>query len=182
MIEKENSLPIALPNSIFLLTFTLVSFLCFTIPFSLGHPQIIVGTIVNAGLFLAAVFFPEKFIYPVIFMPSLAVLSRGLIFGPLTHFLFFVIPFIWLANYLLVFIFKRLFNLKQNYWLVVILSSLAKFLFLFFSAFILVNLKFIPKIFLMTMGMMQFITAFLGGAVAFLAKQLIKSHSCPEKG
>jgi len=167
-------LPIVLPSRLYLITLTTVSFLSFAVPFSLGHPQIVVGLIVNASLFLAAIFFPTKFIYSIIFLPSLAVLSRGLIFGPLTPFLVFMMPFIWSANWLLVFSFKTLINQSKNYGLAMIVSALGKFLFLFSSAFILVNLKFIPKIFLTTMGLMQFITAILGGVTAFFIKKAYK--------
>jgi len=60
--------------------------LSFLIPFSLGHSQFLTGTLVNTFLFLAALFLPKRLLWPLIFLPSLAVLSRGLIFGPLTVF------------------------------------------------------------------------------------------------
>jgi len=85
-----------------------------------------------------------------------------------------MMPFIWSANWLLVFSFKTLINQSKNYGLAMIVSALGKFLFLFSSAFILVNLKFIPKIFLTTMGLMQFITAILGGVTAFFIKKAYK--------
>ena len=84
---KNQSLPIVLDNKAILLTFTIVSFLAFAVPFSLGHPQLLVGTLVNACLFLSAIFLPKKLIYPLIFFPSLGVLTRGIIFGSLTPFL-----------------------------------------------------------------------------------------------
>lgn len=168
---NRNSLPIVLQSRTLLITFTLISFLSFAIPFSLGHPQIIVGSIVNASLFLSAIFLPEKFIYPVIFMPSLAVLSRGIIFGPFTPFLVFMIPFIWVGNWLLVFVFKKVFNLYKNYWLAVFSAAFLKQLFLFTMAVLLFRLHFVPKIFLTTMGIFQFITASLGGILAFLIKK-----------
>ena len=58
------------------------SFIAFFIPFFIGHPQLLVGTMVNAALILSGVYLKRNFLLPVIFMPSIAVLSRGLIFGP----------------------------------------------------------------------------------------------------
>ena len=168
---KKDVLPIVLPSNVFSLTLALIGFLSFAIPFSLGHPQILVGTIVNAALFSAALFLPKKFIYPIVFLPGLAVLSRGLIFGSLTPFLVVMLPFIWCSNWLLVFIFKKMFNESENYWFSIFSSSLLKFLFLLTSSFLMVKLKFLPKVFLTTMGLLQFITAFLGGILVFLVKK-----------
>jgi hypothetical protein len=109
-------------------------------------------------------------IYSIIFFPSLAVLSRGLIFGPATPFLAFTIPFIWLANSLLVFVFKKISQLEGNYWLAVGSASLLKCLFLYGVTLVLVNLKIIPKVFLTSMGVFQLATALIGGTIAFFVK------------
>jgi len=144
-----------------------LSFLCFAIPFSLGHPQILVGSLVNAGLILSALLLPTRLFLPIVVFPSLSVLSRGLIFGPLTPFLFILIPFIWLGNLSLVLIFKKIFS-RSNYFLALISSALCKSSFLFISAKILVLIKVLPKPFLQSMGIIQLQTAFLGGLLAFL--------------
>lgn len=174
---EKDSLPVVLQSRTLLIAFTLLSFLSFAIPFSLGHPQIIVGSIVNASLFLSAIFLPEKFIYPVILMPSLAVLSRGIIFGPLTPFLVLMIPFIWVGNWLLVFVFKKVFNLYRSDWLAIFMAALLKFIFLFSAANLMFKLNLVPKIFLTTMGVLQFVTASLGGVLAFLTKQFYARFS-----
>ncbi len=169
---KNQSSPIALDNKAMLLTFTLVSFLAFTLPFSLGHPQLLVGTIVNACLFLGASFFPKKLIYPLIFFPSLGVLTRGVIFGPLTPFLFLMIPFIWMANWLLVFGFRMMFNKLKSGVLSLIAAAILKAGFLFGCAFVLVNLKILPKVFLTSMGIIQLWTALLGGSLSLLGRKI----------
>jgi hypothetical protein len=171
---KNQSLPIALDSKAMLFTFTLVSFLAFTLPFSLGHPQLLVGTIVNACLFISALFLPKKFIYPLIFFPSLGVLCRGIIFGPLTSFLILMLPFIWLGNWLLVFGFRRLFRMIKSGVLAVLGASVLKAGFLFFCAFVFVKLKILPQVFLTSMGAIQLMTALLGGATVLLIKQSLK--------
>lgn len=168
---KKSSLPIVLPNQLYLFTLTLIGFGSFAIPFLLGQPQLLVGTIVNASLFIAALFLPANFLYPVMIFPSLGVISRGLLFGPFTHFLLLMTPFIWIGNWLLITVFKKILNQTQQYWLAVGLASIFKFGCLLTTAQILVSLHLLPKIFLTTMGLYQLITALLGGGLAWLIRR-----------
>ncbi len=144
------------------------SALCFFLPLFVGHPQIVVGIGVNAALILAALNLKGCKLLPVILLPSLGVLSRGLLFGPLTIFLIYFIPFIWISNALLVFAFK-FFKLKYklNYFLTLFLGIVFKCSFLFVSALLLFKLGIVPAMFLSAMGYMQIITAICGGLVAF---------------
>ena len=64
------------------------SLVCFFTPFFIGHPQIFVGIVVNAALITAALNLKGYRILPVIILPSLGALSRGILFGPLSKFLF----------------------------------------------------------------------------------------------
>ena len=90
---------------------------CFFIPLFLGHPQIVVGIVVNAMLIAASLNLKGYKLLPIIIMPSLGVLSRGMLFGPFTIFLVYMIPFIWIGNGILVFAFKWLkLHLKMNYF------------------------------------------------------------------
>lgn len=168
----RKTLPYILENRAMVIAFTLLGFLSFAVPFSLGHPQIVVGSIVNASLIIAALFLPQSFINSLIFFPSLAVLSRGLIFGPLTSFLVFMIPFIWSSNWILVSVFKKTFYKSQNYWLSLFFSAFVKSLFLFVSAYLLFKLKLTPKLFLTTFGYLQYLTAIFGGIIAFIIKNI----------
>ena len=95
------------------------SMVCFFVPFLLGHPQLLVGTVVNASLILAALNLKSYKLLPIIMIPSLGVLTKGLIFGPFTIFLVYMIPFIWIGNTILVYCFKK-FNLglRMNKWFV----------------------------------------------------------------
>jgi hypothetical protein len=58
MLEKVLSpnLPVDLSAGAKTLIFTGVSLLAFVVPFFLGQPQWLVGTIVNSSLFLSALF------------------------------------------------------------------------------------------------------------------------------
>jgi len=150
------------------------SFIAFFIPFFIGHPQLLVGTMVNATLILSSLYLKRNFLLPIIFMPSIAVLSRGLIFGPFTIFLLYFIPFIWVGNFILAMFFKGLYLKKRtNYFITLLSGSFTKAFFLFMIALLLFKLNLIPVIFLKTMGILQFTTAILGGIAAFA---IIKSR------
>lgn len=146
----------------------------FLIPFLLGHHQWLVGTAVNAFLFLAVIFLPNKFILTVILLPSLGVFSRGIIFGPFTFFLAYFLPFVWISNLILVFVFKRFFS-KLNYFFSVFSASFFKSLFLFLSASLFFKFDIVPSVFLQLMGLNQFLTALLGGTVSWILFNIWKS-------
>lgn len=169
MFQKTSSLflnlPISLAASVQFVLFIGLSLLSFSVPFFLGHPQWLVGTTINACLFLGAIFLPKKFILPLIIFPSLGVLSRGIIFGPLTMFLVYFLPFIWLANLALILVFKKVFP-HLNYFFSVFLAAAAKFLFLFIVANVYFEFALVPKIFLQLMGINQFLTALAGGIIS----------------
>ncbi len=144
------------------------SLVAYFVPLFLGHPQLFVGIIVNTALVLAALNLKSYKILPIIALPSLGVLTRGLIFGPYSWMLVFMIPFIWIGNSILVASFKYFYlHKKAGKAFVVLLSSALKALFLFLSAFLLFRLGLVPKLFLTAMGIMQLVTAFLGSVIAF---------------
>ncbi len=140
----------------------------FFIPFFMGHPQIVVGILVNSFLISSSLKLRDYKILPVVLMPSLGALSRGLLFGPYTPFLLYMIPFIWLGNYLLVFAFRQ-FKLKKklNYWITLVIGIFLKSGFLFIAAYALYSFGAVPAVFLTAMGVMQAATAFGGGVAAF---------------
>ena len=164
------SLPAVLQTRIFVL----LSLAAFTIPFSLGHYQFLTGTLVNTFLFLSVSLLPKKTFWPVVFLPSLAVISRGLIFGPLTIFLVYLLPLIWLGNLTLIFVFSKLLDLTK-FPLAIFASALAKCLLLFSFTFLLFNFNILPKLFLTTMGINQFTTAILGGFLAWLSLRFLNN-------
>lgn len=148
-----------------IIIYTTVSFF---LPLMIGHPQILVGVLVNTLLIMSALNVRGYKLLPVIIAPSLGVLSRGILFGPFTIFLVYMIPFIWVGNMILVFAFKWLnLDKKFNYLITLLIGSTTKSAFLFAVAYLLFSLKIVPALFLTTMGMFQFYTAILGGIVAF---------------
>lgn len=143
-----------------------LSVLAVVIPFVTSN-QLITGTIVNAGLFLAGRYFSPKHYWPVVVLPSLSVMARGIIFGPLTPFLYYFIPFIWVGNYFLVRIFR-----KTNS---VIVSSVVKAGILYIGANVFYIYKIAPEMFLTSMGVMQLLTAIFGGMVAWTVIKKMKT-------
>ena len=140
----------------------------FFLPIVIGHPQIVVGMLVNTMLITAALNLKGYKLLPIILAPSLGALSAGLLFGKFTMFLVYLIPFIWVGNAILVFAFKWLkLRLQKNYLLTLVIGSGAKSLFLFGSAFLLFKLGIVPVMFLTAMGIIQLTTALGGGIVAY---------------
>ena len=141
--------------------------LSFAVPFALGHSQMMTGVLVNAALFASAMLLPRRLFWPIILFPSLAVLSRGLIFGPLTSFLVYFLPFIWLGNLSLILIFKKTYD-RFGFPISALFASVGKSIFLFSFAKLFFNFHLVPRLFLTTMGIIQLATALSGGLLAFL--------------
>jgi len=189
------SLPVQISEMKANLVFASVSILSFFAPFAFGHPQWLVGTIVNTCLFLGAVYFPKKYFLPLAVLPSLGVLARGLVFGPFTYFLVYFLPFIWLGNLILILVFKKIYEFKlrrdptssnlKNVFSKLLevgsligLPALAKFLFLFLIANIYFKFSIVPALFVQTMGLNQLATALGGGLVTFVILKIksLKIH------
>lgn len=148
----------------------------FLVPFLIGQPQLLVGSVVNATLVFGAIRLKSYYkLLPLIVLPSFAVLSRGLIFGPYTILLVYTIPFIWVANSLLVLSIQFLTkHTKLDKIIAVGSSAVIKFLFLYACAIILVNFSILPKPFLVSFGIFQLYTALIGGGIALAFTKLIK--------
>jgi len=135
--------------------------------------QVITGPIVNAVLFISSALLGVWFSLLVALIPSAVALSVGLL--PVV--LFPMVPFIIMGNALLVVSFILL--KKKGFWLSMISASILKYLFLFASSSVVINL-FIKKelgfrIGLM-MGLNQLFTALAGGVIAFLFLKSIKKE------
>ncbi len=149
----------------------------FFVPFLLGHPQLLVGTLVNAALVLSALHLKDHKILPIIMLPSVAVLARGLIFGPFTMYLIYTLPFIWLGNLALVYFIKRLYlNFQWNKYLSLAISIIIKVLLLYLSASMLIKLGVLPKVFAISMGTIQLYTALLGSSLALISQKVSRAH------
>jgi hypothetical protein len=126
--------------------------------------QAIAGPIVNATLFISTMFLGIRAGVLVGLFPSIIALSVGLL--PLA--LAPMIPFIMIGNVILVLSFDFLKN--KNYWLRVITASALKFIFLFGTSSIVMNLILKTEIanrVAVIMSWPQFLTAIAGGTIAY---------------
>jgi len=146
--------------------FPILSLIAFVIPFSLGHSQITTGIFVNTLLYLSSILLPLKKSWFIAFLPAVAILARGFVFGPLTSFLVYFLPFIWLGNLVILLAPKILF-LRNKQYITIIISATIKFIFLFAIANLFYSANLVPKLFLTSMGIYQLITALTGGTIAY---------------
>ena len=157
----------------------LYSLISFAFPFLFPSFQILIGSTVNAALVLSAFYLKGKKVLPMIILPSIATISRGILFGPLTVYLVYLLPFIWLGNAVLIGMMKLLYiKLKGNYVVSSIFSISAKVSIIFASTYILFTLNVVPQALLLAMGLIQVITATIGCASAYFVdfgrKRLLK--------
>ncbi|EKD67589.1 MAG: hypothetical protein ACD_48C00324G0003 [uncultured bacterium] len=136
---------------------TTVFVLAFVIPLLFNGSQIITGSIINTLLFISAAKLSKRTLPFMAVIPSLGAVSNGILFGPFTIYLVYFLPFIWIGNYLLMYITKT-----HNMWI----ASFIKSIFLFLIAYVFVSLHIVPKIFLTAMGVIQLGTALIGGIAA----------------
>ena len=150
------------------------SVIAFSLPFLLGHEQLLVGSVVNCALVLAALNLKGARLLPVIILPSIGAYLAGLVFGVASPALLWMIPFIWLGNAVLVLAVKYfVLDKKTNRVAALSIGATAKAAFLFLSALALLSFGMVPAAFLAAMGIFQLATALSGGAAA-LALQMGK--------
>jgi hypothetical protein len=150
--------------------FILYAILSFSLPFLIGHPQWLIGILVNFFLIRAAIYFKFKYIVPLLFLPSLGVFTAGVIFGMNTNYLLYYLPFIWFSNF--IFISSYRYFIK-NKWLASFYSSAIKTGLLFIITLLFVFVFSFPKVFLVNMGYLQLITAIIGSFLATLTSKFI---------
>jgi len=139
------------------------------LPFVLQN-QFITGTVVNAVFVLSLFMFGFRSTIFIALAPSLMALSGGLLPVVLAP----IVPFIMVSNIIFIFsisIFQKYdLSLGKQYWQGVIIGAFLKFLFLFFSVNfifgILIKQDLVAKVSQM-MSWMQFVTAVLGGVIAW---------------
>lgn len=148
------------------------SFLAFAIPFLFSHPQAVTGVLVNAFLVVAALSMKGRSVVPVILLPSIGALANGILFGPLTIFLIYLIPFIWIGNFVLVYLVKKLMG-GHGYWLSGGIASVVKAGAIFLPAYGLYLGGVLPEAMLVPMGLLQLGTALGGVALVGIGKRLL---------
>ena len=138
------------------------------------NSQIIIGSIVNTTLIMTAINLNGwAKILGVVTMPSISTILSGYVFGSASTYMVYMIPAIWIGNFILVYLYKLLLlDKKLNYFLAGIAGVLLKVavIFLFFNVLNLFNL--FPEKLVSTlqnaMGITQLITASIGVVVAFV--------------
>ncbi|MEA3354994.1 MAG: hypothetical protein U9Q63_00705 [Patescibacteria group bacterium] len=138
--------------------------LSFVVPFLLSTHQFPLGVLVNAGLYLSVFYLKKPARMTLVFFPSIAVMTRGLIFGNFTHFLLIMTPFIWMGNLVLTMGFEKLVIFNRLF--AGVLSGVVKFGLLWTSSHLLFQLNLIPKALVIAMGFNQLMTALLGMGLA----------------
>ncbi|MBN2094629.1 MAG: hypothetical protein JW727_01140 [Candidatus Aenigmarchaeota archaeon] len=134
--------------------------IAFMTPFFLFQSQFMLGTIVNSMLVTGALYTKGKEMLPVIFLPSIATLAQGVLFGSLTKYLLFMLPFIWIGNALLVYGIKSLhIKKKQSFVTSAAMAATVKAGFLLVASYTLFTIGVIPAAFLTAFGMIQLGTA-----------------------
>ena len=129
--------------------------LCLLLPIFYSN-QIITGTLVNLVIAYASI--RRSRLLPLfIILPSIGAIVHGALFGPLTYQLIILVPFIWCANYLFA------VSIRQG----VLRASLIKGSFLGAVTITGVAGGYLAPPFAL-FGLVQFLTAYLGGATAYL--------------
>ncbi len=140
------------------------SLVAYSMPLLFPAPQIILGTIVNSALICGALYLKGKELIPLMIFPSLGALSKGILFGPLTVFLVYMLPLIWIGNAILILSIKAFHLMKNKHYLGgVFLGSVFKTGFLFSAALLLHGFGIVPSEFLLIFGAMQLVTAISAG-------------------
>lgn len=137
----------------------------------LFHSQNITGPIVNATLFISTFTLGAQAGIAVGLVPSVIALSAGLLPPVLAP----MVPFIMISNTILILVFDALKN--KNYWLRVFTSSFLKFIFLYATSSVVINLLLKKEVASQVATMMswpQLITAISGGILAYLFLKMRK--------
>ncbi len=143
-----------------------------------SHSQLIVGSLVNTALILAAINVKGwKKIIGIITMPSLSTILSGYVFGTASVYMVYMIPAIWLGNFALIYAYKFIMiGKKQNYFLAGIIGIIVKVLVIFGSFEILKVFEIFPSKIVnnlqTAMGITQLITAGIGMIIAFAIYQI----------
>jgi hypothetical protein len=146
---------------------TLYALVAFLLPFILGHEQLVVGSVVNCALVLAALNLRGARLLPVILLPSIGALLAGMIFGPLSSSLIYMLPFIWLGNAILVLAVKEIALMANRNQLAALgAAAFAKTALLSASALLLFSFGLVPLQFIAAFGILQLATALCGGTAA----------------
>lgn len=140
-----------------------------------NNSQYVVGTIVNTSLIIAGINVKGwKKILGIITLPSISAILSSSILNTSSIYTVYMIPAIWIGNFLIVYLYRYLFvNKNKNYLLSSIISIIIKASVIFIGFNLLSITNIIPSgpifnILFTAMGINQIITAILGSIIAFI--------------
>lgn len=138
-----------------------------------SNSQIIVGSVVNTLLVISALNLKgwSKTIF-VVTMPSISTIMSGYIFKSASIYMVWMIPAIWIGNFILIFAFKYLMLANEkNYFVAAIMGIICKVIVIFGFFTILKALNVFPEKIVSklqnAMSLIQLITATIGCLIAF---------------
>lgn len=137
------------------------------------NSQYVVGSIVNIALIFAGINLKGyKKIIGIITLPSVSAICSGFIFKTASIYTVYMIPAIWLGNFALVYLYRKIYvEKKKNYVLASVVAILVKAAIIFFGFNLLTWVHVIPgqgKVFQalqLSMGMNQLVTATVAAVV-----------------
>ena len=138
-----------------------------------SNSQYIIGSIVNTALVVTALNLKGRVkIFGVVTMPSIATILGGYVFGTSSTLLVWMIPAIWLGNFALVYLIKKIkVDIDKNYFLAALAGVLVKVAIIFLVFNILRVFGIFPDKMInnlqMAMGLTQLITATIGSLIGF---------------
>ena len=137
------------------------------------NSQIIIGSIVNTALIMTAINLNGwAKILGVVTMPSISTILSGYVFGSASTYMVYMIPAIWIGNFILVYLYKLLLlDKNMNYFFTGVIGVIVKVAIIFLSFNVLNLFNIFPEKLVNTlqnaMGLTQLITASIGVVVAF---------------
>lgn len=145
------------------------------------NSQIIVGSIVNTALIITAINLKGwKKILGVVTMPSISTMLSGYVFKSASVYMVYMIPAIWIGNFVLVYAYKLIMLSKEkNYFLAGIAGIVTKVLVIGAGFMLLKTFNIFPEKMVTTlqtaMTTTQLITASIGMFIAFGIYKLEKN-------
>lgn len=159
-----------------LLKFIVLAGIALFLPFFI-HLQWITGPVINAILILILFLVGIRSALVVALVPSLMALAGGLLPAVLAP----AVPFIMISNVIFIlsidWFYKNAKDIVRGYWLGVLIGSILKFIFLFFSVNFITKLLIKQELAIKVIQMMswpQLATAFLGGMIAWIILKWLK--------
>jgi hypothetical protein len=155
------------------LQLSIILALAITFPILLPHQQLILGSFINALLYVAAIRIKGIKAYLPAFLPSLVVAALSILFAKSS--IIAMLPIIWCGNCVLVYITKKF----GKDWEAIGLASLLKPIVMGFGTWMLITTRIVPAKMLVPFFGLQFVTAICGALLVsltlFLYNTLIKS-------